>query len=297
MSNRIPSLNWLRVFEAAARTESFAKAASQLNISAPAVSQQIKALEGHLGAQLFKRQAHSVELTPTGRAFLPSVQHAIVSVESTADGLFGHARQETLYIQSVLIFAMGFLNPRIERFRQSHPDIILQLTTGNVVEDFARGFTDMQIIFGNPATFGRQGDKLLGERLYPLARPELAETITSPEDLLAHPLLEVATHNAGWVNFLTHAKTSAVGADLVFADSTVMSFSAAANGAGIALARAPTSDTLERTFGLHPCLPGTSIDGAEHYHLIYQNRAALRPAARIFREWLLAEINDFHGSV
>jgi DNA-binding transcriptional LysR family regulator len=292
MSNRIPSLNWLRVFEAAARTESFAKAATQLNISAPAVSQQIKALEGHLGAQLFHRRAHSVELTPTGRAFLPSVQHAIVSVESTADGLFGQTRQETLYVQSVLIFAMGFLNPRIERFRKAHPEIILQLTTGNVVEDFTRGFTDMQIIFGNPATFGRQGDKLLGERLYPVARPELAERIGAPEDLLAHPLLEVATHHAGWVNFLNHVKTGAVGADLVFADSTVMSFSTAANGSGIALARAPTSDTLETAFGLRPCLPDTHIDGAEHYHLIYPNRATLRPAARIFRDWLLSETEE-----
>ena len=287
--NRIPSLNWLRVFEAAARTESFASAAAQLHISAPAVSQQIKALEGHLGAQLFFRSAHSVALTPAGRAFLPSVQHAIMSVESTADGLFGQVRHETLYVQSVLIFAMGFLSPRLNAFRKAHPEINLQLTTGNTVEDFGRGFSDLQIIFGDPVAFGKRGDRLLGERLYPVAVPEIAEAIEQPEDLLRHPLLEVATHHAGWVAFLEAQRISPLGADLVFADTTVMSLSAAAHGAGIALARPPVSDVLEKTFGLRPCLKDTTQEGAEHYYLIYQNSASLRPAARLFRQWLLAE--------
>ncbi len=289
-ANRIPSLNWLRVFEAAARTESFANAAAQLNISAPAVSQQIKALEGYLGAPLFTRSAHSVALTPAGRAFLPSVQHAIMSVESTADGLFGQVRQETLYVQSVLIFAMGFLSPRLRAFREAHPDINLQLTTGNAVEDFGRGFSDLQIVFGDPATYGKQGDPLLGERLYPIALPEIARTIERPEDLLRHSLLEVATHRAGWVGFLERQRVSPLGADLVFADTTVMSFSAAAHGAGIALARAPVSDVLERTFGLKQCLADSAQEGAERYHLIYQSITSLRPAARLFRQWLLAEV-------
>ncbi len=69
MASRVPSLNWLRVFEAAARTESFARAAEQLNMSGAAVSQQVKALEQHLGAQLFQRQAHAVRLTEAGRAY------------------------------------------------------------------------------------------------------------------------------------------------------------------------------------------------------------------------------------
>ncbi len=290
VGSRIPSLNWLRVFEAAARTESFAKAAEQLNISAPAVSQQIKALEGYLDAPLFVRSAHSVSLTPAGRAFLPSVQHAILSVESTADGLFGQVRQETLYVQSVLIFAMGFLSPRLAAFRKAHPEINLQLTTGNSVEDFGRGFSDLQIIFGDPATYGRQGDRLLGEQIYPVALPAVCETIKRPEDLLQHPLLEVATHRTGWVGFLEEQKASPIGADLVFADSTVMSFAAAAHGAGIALSRAPVSDVLERSFGLRPCLTDAKLNGADHYHLIYQNGASLRPAARLFRQWLLEQI-------
>ncbi len=287
---RIPSLNWLRVFEAAARCESFARAADQLNISAPAVSQQIKALEGHLGTPLFTRSAHSVTLTPAGRAFLPSVQHAILSVETTADGLFGRVRQETLYVQSVLVFAMGFLSSRLAAFRRAHPHINIQLSTGNTIEDFARGFTDLQIVFGSPATFGKQGDRLLGERLYPVANPDIAALIDKAEDLLSHPLLEVATHQAGWLGFLETHGLSNNRAELVFVDSTPMGLSASAHGAGVALARAPVSDVMEQTFGLIPCLPGTAMVGADHYRLIYDRSTTLRSAAQRFREWLLMEI-------
>ena len=88
MTSRIPSLNWLRVFEAAARTQSFARAAEQLNMSAAAVSQQVKALEGHLGSALFQRHAHAVSLTEAGRAYLPSVQQSLLMLGNATDGLF-----------------------------------------------------------------------------------------------------------------------------------------------------------------------------------------------------------------
>ncbi|MCP4818698.1 MAG: LysR family transcriptional regulator, partial [Shimia sp.] len=105
MSGRIPSLNWLRVFEAAARTESFARAAAQLNMSPAAVSQQVKSLEERLGAPLFVRKAHSVQLTDAGRAYLPPVQQSLMTLEEATEGLFGRTREEALYLNCVLIFA------------------------------------------------------------------------------------------------------------------------------------------------------------------------------------------------
>ena len=289
--HRIPSLNWLRVFEAAARGESFAAAARQLNMSPPAVSQQIRALETQLGTQLFRRHAHSVELTATGRAFLPSVQHALMSIEATADGLFGQPRQEMLYIQSVLIFAMGFLTTHLSRFREEHPNVNIQMATGNYIEDFSRGYADLQVIFGSPASLGKKGDLLIGERLYPVARPEIAKTIGEPRDLLGHVLLEVGSHSVGWINFLDAVECPDASPQLMFVDSTVISFALASGGNGIALARAPVSDSLETMYGLTRCLPDVFIDGAEHYHLVYHDRATLRPAARRFRDWILAETN------
>ena len=89
MARHIPSLNWLRVFEAAARAGSFAGAAETLNMSPPAVGQQIRALENHVGRALFERGPQSVMLTEAGRAYLPAGAQALHGIESTTADLFG----------------------------------------------------------------------------------------------------------------------------------------------------------------------------------------------------------------
>ena len=287
MSDRIPSLNWLRVFEAAARTESFARAAAQLNMSAAAVSQQVKALEDRLGARLFERRAQAVVLTEAGRAYLPPVQQALMTLEGATEVLFGRSRAQGLYVQSVLIFAHGILAKGMSEFEALHPGVSVFLSTGNSAQDFDQGFSDLKIIFGNPHSFGAESDKLLEERLYPVALPEAAAEITQPSDLLDHPLIEVATHRSGWVQFLEETRVRPGKRRMIQADSTIMSMAMAREGRGIALARAPASDTAMQGAGLVPCLSGVSVSGSEAYHLVYDSRAALRPPARRFREWLL----------
>jgi LysR family glycine cleavage system transcriptional activator len=287
MSSRVPSLNWLRVFEAAARTESFARAGRVLNMSAAAVSQQVKALETHLGKELFVRHAHAVTLTDVGRAYLPGVQQSLQLLEASTEGLFGTRAEQPLYVQSILLFAHGVLAPRMPEFTQTHPDIRLILSTGNIPADFANRFSDLQIVFGAASAFGAEHDPLMGEVLFPVASPEIAAAVNAPDDLLAHPLIEVATHRAGWPHVLEALRLPTHGARLSFADSTVMAASLAAHGGGIALARAPASDVVVSQAGLVPCLPDVRIDGREGYHLVYPDRDALRPAARRFRDWLL----------
>ena len=280
-------MNWLRVFEAAARTESFARAGRVLNMSAAAVSQQVKALETHLGKPLFVRHAHSVALTEAGRAYLPGVQQSLQLLEASTEGLFGTRAEQPLYVQSNLLFAHGVLAPRVAEFTALHPEIRLILSTGNIPADFAGRFSDLQIIFGAPSAYGAGHDPLIGETLFPVALPAVAEAIRVPEDLLAHPLIEVATHRAGWPHVLDALRLPGHGARLSFADSTVMAANLAAYGGGIALARAPASDVAMAQTGLVPCLPEVRIAGQEAYHLVYPDRAALRPAARAFRDWLL----------
>ncbi len=287
MSLRVPSLNWLRVFEAAARTESFARAALQLNMSAAAVSQQVKALETHLGTPLFHRHAHAVTLTEAGRAYLPSVQQSLLMLETATSGLFGDSRSQQLYVQSVLLFAHGILAPRLGTFQDLHPKINLVLSTGNSAMDFSNQFTDLQIVFGNPATYNADGDRLMEEVLWPVAPPDLADQIREPKDLLQHTLIEVATHRAGWPYLFDALQVLPGSARYMFADSTVMAVALSAAGLGIALARAPASDAILQNSGLVRCLPEVAVVGQEAYHLTYPDRGALRPAARRFRSWLL----------
>lgn len=288
MVARIPSLNWLRVFEAAARCESFSRAAAQLSMSPAAVSQQIKSLEVQLGAKLFTRHAQAVKLTEAGRAYLPIVAQSMGVLEGATEGLFGHRARDQLYVHAVLLYAQGLLAPRMADFMAQHPQVALRLTTGNMVEDFPQGFHDLRIVFGTPSQFGAQSDPLQAERLYPVAPAALATQISDPADILNFPLIEVATHRAGWPHVFHALGLKARAVRWLYADSTVMAAALAAGGAGIALARAPASDVVMAGHGLVACLDSVEVPGTDRYHLVYEDRASLRPAARAFRDWVLS---------
>lgn len=292
MTITVPSLNWLRVFEAAARFQSFARAAEELNMSAAAVSQQVRALEDRVGAPLFTRAAHSVELTDLGRAYLPIVQQSLLSLQNATDGLFGEARAQQLHVQAELLFSHGILAPAYQAFTEAHPKITLFLSSSLHASDMRQGFFDMRIVFGSPLLHEAESDFLLAERLYPVARAEIAESIKTPKDLLEHRLIEVTTHRAGWAHVFEQMGEAPVAARFAYADSTLVAMSMASAGAGVALARAPVSVKAVMDAGLRPCLLGFETSGREGYHLIYPERDALRRPARMFRAWLLELCRD-----
>ena len=287
MKRRIPSLNWLRVFEAAARTESFARAAERLNMSAAAVSQQIKALEGYVGRPLFTRGAHDVTLTDAGRAFWPTVSEAINAVEVRAATLFGSAATEPLTVRATLIFACSWLASRLPEFQAANPDIAVHLVSD------ARSATDpgedveLKIIFGNTDEGWAERDRLFGERLYPVALPEISESVRSGDDLLEHQLIEIADHRAGWFRLFDKFGVDADLARIVITDRTDVSLAMAASGCGISLARAPATDAIIKRYGLRRCLQDFEVGGTDSYYLTFRSRADLSPAASRFREWIL----------
>lgn len=289
-ASRIPSLNWLRVFEAAARTQSFARAAEQLHMSTPAVSQQIRALEGYLGRPLFIRGARNVSLSEAGRAFLPTVSDALLSVETTAASLFGRSDAEPLTIRASLMFAVSWLAPRLPRFQREHPQIQPTLLTGNTDEDFLIRPSDLMITFGRGPGPGEAGDPLFGERLFPVAPPALAKEIETPADLARHPLIEVSTHRSNWSRLLPEPSSLSARPVFTFTDNSLSALAISAAGGGIALARSPASDGTAAQLGLVPCLPDHSVEGGERYHLVHAAHRNLTPAEATFRAWLLAEI-------
>ena len=290
---QIPSFNWLRVFEAAASNQSFARAADQLAMSPAAVSQQVKALETHLRQALFLRGAHSVTLTDAGKAFLPVVQQSLRSIETTATALFGNPSQQTLSIESSLLFSCSWLSARVKDFQHQFPEVHLQLSTSDDIPGYSSGGKDLQITFGMGPGSGEEGDQLFGELLYPVATPEIADSIDSMSDLLEYPLIEVNTHRTSWFQVMAQDDPEHVDrARFCFADNTVLALNLAVAGFGIALARAPASDDLCQNLGLQPCLKSFAIKSPQEHYLIYPSLAGLSATARSFRDWLLTTMSD-----
>lgn len=256
-------------------------------MSAAAVSQQIRALEDRLGTPLFERHAHSVSLTVTGQAYLPSVQQALVSLHEATDGLFGSSNQQSLFVEAIPLFAHGILAPGCAYFARHHPDISVTLSSETSTLDPSSRYNDLRVVFGAPVGAGGYAERLLGEQLFPVAAPELAAQISEPADLLAHPLIEVAAHRAGWPYLFEHMGFVTRAARYIHTDNTLMAMAIASEGTGIALARAPASDKAMTAAGLVPCLEGFRVNGALDYHLIHPEHKPLRRPAQLFRDWLV----------
>ena len=291
MPDPIPSLNWLRVFEAAARMENFARAGELLNLSTSAVSQQVKALENHFGEKLFTRHARSVELTEAGHAFLPAVRQALRTVEESAATLFGDDRENTLTLQADPIFTTGWLAKRLPAFARRHPRVQLHLTGAYRDADYQRAGSELKILFGPVHRSWAQCDRLFDETIYPVATPALAASIETPDDLLRQRLIQISSHRINWNQILQAAGIDSVPTrQLCFTENTPMALALAASGYGIALARAPTTDDLLGKLGLEPCRGLAGLPSSEAYYLVYQNVESLSPAASSFRDWLLAAV-------
>ncbi|MEL7379955.1 MAG: LysR family transcriptional regulator [Pseudomonadota bacterium] len=288
MAKRIPSLNWLRVFEAAARTSSFARASERLGMSPPAVSQQIRALEEHLGRQLFERKAAGVSLTEAGRGLLVVASDAIGRMEQAAEVL-GTAGSPPLVIGVSQTLYVGWLAPRLSRFFDTNPDVSLDFRSLLGAEIPPRDAV-FSISFGQPPP-GTESIALFGERLVPVALPHIASEIRTPEDLSEHILIEVADHRKNWTQLLD---VDFLPSDIrkIQVDTTLAALCLAKAVSGVALARPPASDDLVKTLGLVPCAEINPVRGVESYHLISYYGLVLSRDALRFRNWIVKQVES-----
>ena len=127
MSRKLPPLNWLRAFEASARSLSFTQAAAELNLTQAAISKQVKLLEHYLSEQLFIRNPRSLELTKTGEAYLPKVRDCFDRLAAGTNEVFGRRRSEMLTIRCMVGFSINWLAPRLPRFMARHPGVTIRI--------------------------------------------------------------------------------------------------------------------------------------------------------------------------
>jgi LysR family glycine cleavage system transcriptional activator len=198
---RMPPLNALRAFEAAARHNSFLRAAEELHVTPGAVSRHVKHLEEELGVALFRRLPRGIELTEQGRKFLPALTDAFASITQAARQVA--ASKGELRLICPVSFSVRWLIPRLEKFREAHPEVPLQLTTANYEwDEFYSGNFDLGFDCGEPnRPEGIEVVRILPELITPVCAPTLLEkgpTLSKPEDLADFKLLHTTADRRDW---------------------------------------------------------------------------------------------------
>jgi LysR family glycine cleavage system transcriptional activator len=190
MPSKLPPMSAVRVFEAAARHQSFTRAAEELGMTQAAVSYQIKILEDRIGAPLFVRLPRQVALTAKGRQLAPAVTEAFEALRTAFAGIETTA-QTVLSISTLTTFAANWLVPRLGRFQQLHPDIAVQINISGQVVDFGQSDFDLAIRSGNGNWPGLEAHLLFPNLFTPVCSPELIRgaTLKQPSDILRFPII------------------------------------------------------------------------------------------------------------
>jgi LysR family transcriptional regulator, glycine cleavage system transcriptional activator len=191
---RLPSLNALKAFEAAARSESFTRAAEELSVTQAAVSQQVKALETELGLTLFNRERQRLAITEAGREYLAVVRDALDRIALGTDHLVRRQSAGILTVSTSPDFAAKWLVHRLGRFAEVHPEIDLRVSASLHHVDLAREQVDLAIRHGEGNWPGLDVVRLCSERLFPVCSPKLVSgrsRIAKASDLLKFPLLRL----------------------------------------------------------------------------------------------------------
>ncbi|HER25487.1 MAG TPA: LysR family transcriptional regulator, partial [Rhodospirillales bacterium] len=177
MSRRLPPLNSLKAFEAAARHLSFTRAAQELNVTQAAISHQIKGLEDRLGVLLFRRLNRALLLTDEGQTLLPPTSEALDMLAGAIDRLGAQDRAGVLTLSTLDSIAASWLVPRIGKFRALHPDIEVRISSTDTLVDFSGDGIDMALRYSGGKTPGVESVLLMTETQFPVVSPLLLEKI------------------------------------------------------------------------------------------------------------------------
>jgi LysR family glycine cleavage system transcriptional activator len=299
MRRKIPSLQALACFEAAARHQSYTRAAQELALTQGAVSRQLTALEDFVGVALFKRTRHGVTLTGRGRDYAAQVALRLQALEQdTLDVMSTQGRGSVLHLAAVPSFATRWLIPRLPDLKRVQPELTVHIETRTRPFMFADTPFDCALFAGTPEQVsqwaGTLATKLIDEVVLPVCHPSLLQGQGggTPEALAELPLLQQSTRPDAWRQWFEAqgivASQALAGARFELFSMTV---AAAVHGMGLALVpRLLITQELARGELVVAC--DRPLANQRAYYLVRPDGGDIPPASQIFLEWLLLNTDE-----
>ncbi|MBD2785696.1 transcriptional regulator GcvA [Xenorhabdus sp. DI] len=292
MSKRLPPLNALRVFDAAARHLSFTKAAEELFVTQAAVSHQMKSLEDFLGLKLFRRRNRSLLLTEDGQSYYLDIKEIFTAINDATRKLQARSAKGALTVSLSPSFAIQWLVPRLSGFNQSFPGIDVRIQAVDREEDKLADDVDVAIFYGRGNWPGLRTDRLYPEYLLPVCSPSLLtgdRPLKTPSDLAKHTLLHDSSRRdwQAYIRQLDMQQQINVQQGPIFSHSAMV-IQAAVHGQGVALANNVMAQN-EIDAGRLVCPFNDVLVSKNAFYLVcHDNQAELGKIAA-FRKWILTQ--------
>ena len=295
LSSKLPPLNSLVAFEAAARHLSFTRAAEELLVSREAVSRHIRNLEGHLGTALFRRLHRALELTAAGNAFRPVVRASLENIARGARALQGGGHPSRITVTATVAIASFWLTPRLPRFRSRHPEAEIRMVIADREVDMAAEEIDVGLRYGDGGWPGLAATRLFDIDSFPVCAPGYLDDsapLEVPGDLLRQTLLNLdgtAHSTEDWTWWLAGAGVSLPASFRMLGfDNYANVIQAAMDGQGVALGFSHiVSEQLARGQLVRPL--AHSLSKGYAVYLVVPEGASLSPNAQNFFDWIVAE--------
>ena len=202
MSNWLPSLNSLRAFETTARKKSYRKAAEELGVTTAAVKQLVEKLEQSIGEKLFLGRGQNLTITPIGEIGLEELSISFKQIERTVNRMRSFEKNQRLVITCEPSFASAWLVPKLNKFKEVHPNIEVLIDSSPKIVSLSDGSVDIAIRFGiNDYSSNLIVKRLYQEYLAPYCSPSLVtKNIKNFEEIERFPLLRWDTSQFNWSN-------------------------------------------------------------------------------------------------
>ncbi|WP_416740441.1 LysR family transcriptional regulator [Pseudomonas sp. NFX71] len=295
MRRKIPSTTALISFEAAARHESFTKAAQELSLTQGAICRQIASLEEFLGVELFRRSQRGVKLTEAGLSYSRRIATQLDAVERDTLSVMGQQGANVIELAVVPTFGTQWLLPRLKDFQQKHPEVTVNLTNRTRPFLFADTDFDAAIYFGDADWSGTESHRLMGENPMPVCSPTLLgkKTNLTPTEIAELPLLQQTTRPYAWRQWFNSQNLN-IPRDMTGPRYELFSMLAQAAMHDMGIALIPPFLIQRELAEKRLVIANTqALSSIKAYYLMIPERKVESASLKAFRDWLVNQAQSY----